>query len=75
MNQPVEISSLTEYIDVVEQITDPDVIFLYRGQENAEWKITSSAYRRLKKQIDIETRLLERQDEDVETSSYYGENQ
>ena len=47
MNTPVEISSLTEFIDLIEQISEPGISYLYRGQENAVWKITSSAYRRL----------------------------
>ena len=47
MNTSVEISNLPAYINVIEQITDPGVSYLYRGQENAEWRVTSSAYRRL----------------------------
>ena len=47
MNTSVEISNLPAYINVIEQITDPCVSYLYRGQENVEWRVTSSAYRRL----------------------------
>lgn len=53
MNTVIEISSLPQYIDEIEQITDSGVSYLYRGQENAEWQVTSSAYRRLEKQIEF----------------------
>lgn len=47
MNTPVVISSLADYINQIDAITDPDKSYLYRGQENETWRITSSAYRRL----------------------------
>ncbi len=47
MNTSIEISSLADYINQIESITDPDKSYLYRGQENETWRITSSAYRRL----------------------------
>lgn len=47
MNTPVEISSLADYINQIDAITDPEKSYLYRGQENETWRITSSAYRRL----------------------------
>ncbi len=47
MNTPIEITSLADYINHIESITDPDKSYLYRGQENKTWRITSSAYRRL----------------------------
>ena len=47
MNTPIEISSLAEYINRIDEITDPDKSYLYRGQENETWQVTSSAYRRL----------------------------
>ena len=50
MNTPIEISSLSDYIDLVDGITDSDRNYLYRGQENEAWRITSSTYRRLAKQ-------------------------
>ena len=59
MNTAIEISSLPQYIEEIEQITDSDVSYLYRGQENAEWQVTSSAYRRLKKQSDSDLGPLE----------------
>ena len=64
MNTPIEISTLTEYIDLIDQLTAPGASYLYRGQENAEWQVTSSAYRRLlKMQISDETSSLEIQTE------------
>ncbi|MCY3550424.1 MAG: FRG domain-containing protein [Candidatus Poribacteria bacterium] len=47
MNTPVEISSLADYINQIDTITNPEKSYLYRGQENETWRITSSAYRRL----------------------------
>ena len=47
MNTPVEIASLADYINQIDAITDPEKSYLYRGQENETWRITSSAYRRL----------------------------
>lgn len=58
MNTQIEISSLSEYIDLVDGITDPDRKYLYRGQENAAWRVTSSAYRRLAKQNNDDPGLL-----------------
>lgn len=58
MNTQIEISSLSEYIDLVDRITDPDRKYLYRGQENDAWRITSSAYRRLAKQNNDDPGLL-----------------
>lgn len=66
MNTPIEISSLTEYIDLIVNLTDLGANYLFRGQENAAWQVNSSAYRRLKKQIDVETGSLEIET-DVET--------
>ena len=61
MNTPIEISNLAEYINLINEITYPGVSYLYRGQENAEWRVTSSAYRRLTGQTDTAPDLLERQ--------------
>jgi len=47
MNTPIEISSLAEYINQIDEITDFGEDYLYRGQENEAWRVTSSAYRRL----------------------------
>ena len=47
MNTPIEISSLAEYINRIDEITHPEKSYLYRGQENETWHVTSSAYRRL----------------------------
>ena len=47
MNIPIEISNLTEYINQIDEITDPEKSYLYRGQENETWRVTSSAYRRV----------------------------
>ena len=62
MNTSIEISILTEYIDLIDQLTNPGASYFYRGQENAEWQVNSSAYRRLlKMQTSAETTSLEMQ--------------
>ena len=59
MNVPIEISSLADYIDRINDITDPEVNYIYRGQRNAEWQVSSSAYHRLLNvQPDTEPELL-----------------
>lgn len=59
MNDSIEISSLADYIDRINDITDPEVNYIYRGQRNAEWRVSSSAYHRLLKvQPDTEPELL-----------------
>jgi len=52
MNEPIEISSLTDYINQINTITDLAKSYLYRGQENQEWQVNSSAYRRLERLYD-----------------------
>ena len=52
MNEPIEISDLADYIDQINIITDSEKSYLYRGQENEEWQVNSSAYRRLQRQYD-----------------------
>ena len=47
MNTPIEISNLIEYINQIDEITDSEKSYLYRGQEDETWRVTSSAYRRL----------------------------
>ncbi len=47
MNEPIEIASLTDYINQINTVTDLRKSYLYRGQENEEWQVNSSAYRRL----------------------------
>ena len=47
MNEPIEVSSLVDYINQINIITDSEKDYLYRGQRNAEWQMNSSAYRRL----------------------------
>ena len=59
MNTPIEISSLADYINLIDEITDPDINYLYRGQENEAWHVTSSAYRRLAGQVDADPDLLD----------------
>lgn len=68
MNTPTEISSLPEYINLINKLTDPGASYLYRGQENAEWQVNSSAYRRL---MEMQTRAETNSSEiqtDVNTS-------
>ncbi len=52
MNEPIEIASLTDYINQINAITDSGKSYLYRGQENEEWRVNSSAYRRLERLYD-----------------------
>ncbi len=52
MNEPIEISDLADYINEINAITDSEKIYLYRGQENEEWQVNSSAYRRLERLYD-----------------------
>ena len=47
MNEPIEVSSLVDYINQINIITDSEKGYLYRGQRNAAWQVNSSAYRRL----------------------------
>ena len=47
MNTPIEISNLADYINHIDKITRPEIKYLYRGQEDEAWRVTSSAYRRL----------------------------
>ena len=59
MNTPIETSSLADYINQIDKITHPEIAYLYRGQENEVWRVTSSAYRRLEKQVDADPDLLD----------------
>ena len=52
MNEPIEISSLADYINQINTITDSEKSYLYQGQENEEWQVNSSAYRRLERRYD-----------------------
>ena len=50
MNIPIEISSLGNYISEIDNISRSERTYLYRGQENEDWQVNSSAYRRLNDQ-------------------------
>ena len=52
MNEPIEISDLADYINHINSITDLKKNCLYRGQEDKEWQVNSSAYRRLERRYD-----------------------
>ena len=52
MNEPIEIASLTDYINQINTVTDLGKSYLYRGQENEAWQVNSSAYRRLERLYD-----------------------
>ena len=52
MNKPIKISDLAGYINQINTITDSEKSYLYRGQENEEWQVNSSAYRRLERRYD-----------------------
>lgn len=60
MNGKIEISSLADYISEIGKITTSEKSFLYRGQENDDWQVNSSAYRRLAKQYDVPSDVLRR---------------
>ena len=47
MNSPIEIADLEDYISYIGDIATSEKSHLYRGQEDAEWQVTSSALRRL----------------------------
>lgn len=47
MNEPIEVSSLIDYINQISIITESERGYLYRGQRNTAWQVNSSAYRRL----------------------------
>ena len=47
MNSPIEIADLEDYIGYIGNIATSEKSHLYRGQEDAEWQVTSSALRRL----------------------------
>ena len=47
MNSPIEIADLADYIGYIGDIATSEKSHLYRGQEDAEWQVTSSAFRRL----------------------------
>jgi len=50
MNGKIEISSLADYISQIGKITTSEKSYLFRGQENEDWQVNSSAYRRLERQ-------------------------
>ncbi|MDE0300769.1 MAG: FRG domain-containing protein [Candidatus Poribacteria bacterium] len=50
MNKPIEISNLEDYIGQIVDVIQLDKNYLYRGQENKDWQVNSSAYRRLNDQ-------------------------
>jgi len=50
MNGKIEVSSLADYISQIGKITTSEKRYLYRGQENEDWQVNSSAYRRLNDQ-------------------------
>ena len=52
MNKPIKISNLADYINQINTIIDSEKSYLYRGQENEEWQVNSSAYRRLERLYD-----------------------
>ena len=61
MDTPIKTSSLADYINQIDEITHPEKIYLYRGQENEAWRVTSSAYRRLVEQTATGVNSSERQ--------------
>ncbi len=49
MCKPIEISTVDEYIKKINNITQLEKKYIYRGQRNADWRVSSSAYHRLLK--------------------------
>ena len=47
MNSPIEISDLEDYLTYIVGIATAGRSYLYRGQEDKEWRVTCSAFRRL----------------------------
>ena len=60
MNESIEISDLAGYITQINTIVDSEKSYLYRGQENQEWQVNSSAYRRLQRLYDDPPDVLRR---------------
>lgn len=60
MNGKIKTSSLADYISQIDKITTSEKSYLFRGQENEEWQVNSSAYRRLAKQYDAPSDILRR---------------
>ena len=50
MDKPIEISNLKDYIRQIVDVIQLDKNYLFRGQENKDWQVNSSAYRRLNDQ-------------------------
>ena len=53
-------SSLADRISRIGKITTSEKSYLYRGQENEDWQVNSSAYRRLARQHDVSSDVLHR---------------
>ena len=56
-NEPTQISSLSEFIEWVNQLGSGS--YLFRGVPNAEYKIQASIYRRLKEEVRNSERFLQ----------------
>ena len=41
MNSPIEIAGLEDYINYIGDFATSEKSHLYRGQEDAEWQVTS----------------------------------
>ena len=54
MNSPIEIAGLEDYINYIRDIATSEKSHLYRGQEDAEWQVRSSALRRLELEEEYE---------------------
>ncbi len=75
MNSPIKISNLTDYIHRIDEITNPEKSYLYRGQEDEAWQVTSSAYRRLVRQTGTASGLLETQTDSEHSSLSEGQTE
>ena len=47
MNTLIKVTDLTDYIDHTDEITEQGISYIYRGQENEDWIVRSSGYRRV----------------------------
>ncbi len=58
MNSPIEISRLEDYLNHIGDFATSEKSHLYRGQEDAEWDVTSGVLRRLLSVYKGRTQLL-----------------
>ena len=61
-----QLRKIAEYLEKLGELTSPDGVYAYRGQEDAKWDVESSAFRFVKKRknstdfVEYNKRMLER---------------